>query len=121
MHPTALYRFALTLCMIIAAALPTAAQQSCPMVEMRVERLPDLHVPRLGHSVVVVNGEVTVFGGHTTGFIPTQTAEYFSDGEWHTMQMVYPHDHATTAVTPTGGCCLPEDTRRSSASDRPLH
>lgn len=106
MHPTALYRSALTLCMIIAAALPTAAQQSCPMVEMQVERLPDLHVPRLGHSVVVVNGEVTVFGGHTTGFIPTQTAEYFSDGEWHTMQMVYPHDHATTAVTPTGEVLL---------------
>lgn len=68
-------------------------EASCPLVKIEVERLPDLHVPRTGHQTLLVNGEITVFGGHTSGFVITPTAEYFSDGEWHEMQMVYSHDH----------------------------
>jgi AraC-like DNA-binding protein len=37
-------------------------------------------------------------GGHTSGFVPTKTAEYFKDGEWHVMQMAYTHDD---------GLCVP--------------
>ena len=70
----------------------------CPRVKIKAERLPDLNIPRNSHSAVCINGEVTVFGGHTTNFIPTQTAEYFKDGEWHLMQMAYSHDN---------GLCLP--------------
>lgn len=52
------------------------------MVKMEVQRLPDLNIPRAGHAVFVVNGELTVVGGHTSGFVPTATAEYYSGGEW---------------------------------------
>jgi len=76
----------------------TSLADDCPRVKIKAERLPDLNIPRNGHSAVCINGEVTVFGGHTTNFIPTQTAEYFKDGEWHLMQMAYPHDN---------GLCLP--------------
>ena len=37
-------------------------------------------------------------GGHTSGFVPTKTAEYLKDGEWHVMQMAYNHDD---------GLCVP--------------
>ena len=59
---------------------------------MKVRRLPDLNVPRTGHAAFCVNGEVTVVGGHTSGFVPTQTAEYYAGGKWHLMSTVYTHD-----------------------------
>ena len=43
------------------------------MVRMQVERLPDLNVPRILHTVFCAGGEVVAAGGHTTGFVPTQT------------------------------------------------
>ena len=61
--------------------------------EMDWERLPDLTVPRAGHSLLYLNGELTVIGGHTTGFIPTPTAEYFKDGKWNTLSSLYTHDN----------------------------
>ena len=66
--------------------------------EMAWERLPDLTVPRAGHALLQLNGELTVIGGHTTGFIPTATAEYFKDGRWNRVQSLYTHDN---------GFCLP--------------
>ena len=48
---------------------------SCPMVRIVPERLPDLTVPRSGHNIFYVNGELTVVGGHTTHFVPSPTAE----------------------------------------------
>ena len=66
--------------------------------EMAWERLPDLTVPRAGHALLQLNGELTVIGGHTTGFIPTATAEYFKDGRWNQVQSLYTHDN---------GFCLP--------------
>lgn len=74
------------------------AAEDCPKVKLQVERLPDLNIPRADHSVLVVGGEPIVVGGHTSGFVPTATAEYYSDGEWHLLETVYPHDH---------GFCLP--------------
>ena len=82
----------------LAAAAVGASQDSCPKVRMEVRRLPDLNVPRYGHATFCVNGEVTVAGGHTSGFVPTQTAEYYADGKWHLMSTVYTHDD---------GLCLP--------------
>ena len=66
----------------------------CPMVKMEAERLPDLTTPRAGHIAVCTSGELMVIGGHTTGFVPTATAEYFSDGTWHQLPTTYAHDHA---------------------------
>ena len=57
--------------------------QASDIVRLQVERLPDLNVPRAGHQLFYVNGELTVAGGHTDGFVPTPTAEYYKDGKWH--------------------------------------
>lgn len=59
---------------------------------MEYDRLPDLQTPRCAHGFTVAGGKLCAFGGHTTGFVPVATAEYFSDGEWHTIPMTYPHD-----------------------------
>ena len=81
--------------------------------QLQVERLPDLNVPRSGHFLAFVGGELTVFGGHTTGFIPTVTAEYFRDGSWHLMDMYFPHDAGFGVILPSdevlvgGGCAEP--------------
>lgn len=75
---------------------------TCPVVKLEAVRMPDLNVPRVGHSVFVVNGEPTVVGGHTTSFVPTATAEYFSDGEWHLMQTAYPHDEGFSVPLSSG-------------------
>ena len=78
--------------------------------ELRVERLPDLNVPRNGHFLTYVDGELTVIGGHTTGFIPTATAEYFQGGSWHLLDTYFPHDFGFGLVLPSeqvlvgGGC-----------------
>ena len=45
-----------------------------------------------------VNGEPTVVGGHTSGFVPTATAEYYRNGKWHQISTVYTHDN---------GFCIP--------------
>lgn len=91
----------------LAAVLPTAAQQpgtvgSCPEARIELEQLPDLNIARAGHQVFCANGEYVVAGGHTNGFVPTPTAEYFKDGKWHVMQMVYSHDFGVSATLKSG-------------------
>ena len=76
------------------------------MVKMTAERLPDLHVPRAGHSIVVAGGELTVVGGHTTSFVPTPTLEYYSDGEWHLVETAYTHDNGLATVLASGDVLL---------------
>lgn len=84
----------------------TMAADYCPMIHTKVERLPDLNIPRNGHSAVCMNGVVTVFGGHTTNFVLTPTAEYYKDGEWHLMDMAYPHDNGLCMVLRSGKVLL---------------
>ena len=54
----------------------------------------------------MLNGELTVFGGHTSGFVPTSTAEYFSNGQWHQLPMVYPHDDGISVTLRSGKVLL---------------
>ena len=68
------------------------------VLPMTVERLPDLNVPRNAHTAAFLNGELTVIGGHTTGFIPTNTAEYYSNGAWHLIDSYFPHDYGFGVV-----------------------
>ena len=94
-----------------------AAQQvdtlGCKAVQIETEQLPDLNIPRYGHCTFFVGDELTVIGGHTSGFVPTATAEYFNDGAWHTVNTVYPHDHGIVIpmksgkVLICGGCREP--------------
>lgn len=82
----------------LTAIFPASAQPTCPTRRIVPERLPDLNIPRSGHSIFYANGELTVVGGHTTGFVPTLTAEYYDNGAWHTMSMVYSHDNGFAVI-----------------------
>lgn len=103
---------ALTFTVMLAACAPgTAGEPTAGGVrQMAVERLPDLNVPRNAHTVAYVNGELTVIGGHSTGFVPTPTAEYYRDGAWHLVNSLFPHDYGFGVVLPSeevlvgGGC-----------------
>jgi len=81
-------------------------QAVCPVVKIQPEQLPSLNTPRSGHHTLYVNGEITVFGGHTSGFVPTPTAEYFKDGAWHQMDMVYTHDAGAALILKSGKVLL---------------
>ena len=87
----------------VSAALP---HDTCKVVKITAERLPDLNIPRNAHNIFCVNGEVTVVGGHTKSFIPTATAEYYKDGEWHLMDTEYPHDNGMCVVLKSGKVLL---------------
>ena len=75
---------------------------SCPLQHIEVQRLPDLHIPRAGHSTYCLNEEIVVFGGHTTGFVPTPTAEYYSNGKWNVIPMTYTHDQGLSLQLSSG-------------------
>lgn len=99
----------------LTALLPLAAMagqavhgsdSKCPEVKIEAERLPSLNTPRSGHEMFYVNGELVVAGGHTSGFVPISTAEYFSDGEWHQIPMVYNHDLGFSVILESGKVLL---------------
>jgi AraC-like DNA-binding protein len=73
-----------------------------PFQPMRVERLPDLHAPRGAHQTRMLDGELTVLGGHTDGFKPLETLEYFRDGAWHVVPMAHAHDGGFAVTLPDG-------------------
>lgn len=83
-----------------------AQDTSCPVVKVELERLPDLNIPRSGHMLFCARGEMVIAGGHTSGFVPTPTAEYFSGGQWHLMQMTYPHDNGFAVPLKSGNVLL---------------
>ena len=87
-------------------AVNDSVKERCPEVKLQLERMPDLNIPRAGHQMFLVNGELVAAGGHTNGFIPTPTAEYYKDGEWHLMQMVYNHDVGFSVVLSNGKVLL---------------
>lgn len=88
---------ALLCCLIALLTLQSQAAGgdtvACQQIRIIPERLPDLNIPRFSNlAVYCQNGELTIFGGHTTGFVLTPTAEYYSDGKWHLIPMTYNHD-----------------------------
>ena len=103
---------AISLAALLAACAPGMAGEPATggVRQMDVERLPDLNVPRNAHTVAYVNGELTVIGGHSTGFVPTPTAEYYREGAWHLVNSLFPHDYGFGIVLPSeevlvgGGC-----------------
>lgn len=78
------------------------ADTSFVQKKMDAVRLPDMNLPRAFHSVFYANGELTVVGGHTSGFVMTRTAEYYSEGAWHLMNTVYMHDNGIAVVMDEG-------------------
>ena len=91
---------------VVLAGVKAKPSDTCRTVRIEAERLPDLTIPRAGHVLCCVNGEITVAGGHTDGFVPTPTAEYLKDGEWHVLQMVYNHDFAASVILKSGKVLL---------------
>ncbi|MBO5583938.1 MAG: AraC family transcriptional regulator [Prevotella sp.] len=85
-----------------AAQKPAGKGATCPMEKLEAVRLADLNVPRDCHSAFVAGGEVVVVGGHTSGFVPTATAEYLHGGKWHLLNTVYSHDQATSLPMRSG-------------------
>ena len=83
-----------------------STSENCPTVKIEAERLPDMSIARCTHAAFFVNGEIVVAGGHTTGFIPTATAEYYHDGQWHTLPMLYTHDGSLAVVLRSGKVLL---------------
>lgn len=96
----------LNLLFIIAAVLSPVAQPAADTAlrqeKLTVERLPDLNLPRFSHNVFYAGNELTVVGGHTSGFVRTPTAEYYEDGAWHLLNTVYPHDNGIAVVLDGG-------------------
>ena len=89
------------------ALLPLVAHtsgntESYPVVKIEAERLPDMNFPRFGHSVLLLNGEPTVIGGHTSNFVPTPTLEYYKGGKWHLVEMAFTHDDGCAVELSTG-------------------
>ncbi len=103
-----LYRLFLLLLTTAVGApiLANGGDASCPIIHITPQRLPDLNIPREGHAVFCAGGELVVAGGHTNGFVPTATAEYLRDGEWHQLPMTYTHDHGTALVLRSGQVLL---------------
>lgn len=71
-------------------------------VPLTVERLPDMNEARQNHVMVCLNGEFTAIGGHTTGFVTSQSAEYFKNGKWPLVPSLYVHDDPVYAQLPDG-------------------
>lgn len=93
----------LLLILLLAGNVLYAAEaETAPFRAMRWEKLPDLNIPRAGHQLLLAGSEMVVVGGHTEGFIRTATAEYFSDGAWHTLKTLYPHDNGFSVRLPNG-------------------
>ena len=115
---------------MMMSVLPVVAQQqeACPVIKLETERLPDLNIPRAGHALFYArlaegrlqgkNGELTVAGGHTNGFVPTPTAEYLKDGKWHTMPMTYTMTSVSPWCSSRVRSFLPEDVSSPQASAR---
>ena len=87
---------------LLSTSESISAADTFTVKKIEVERLPDLNIPRAGHQVFYAGGELTVAGGHTNGFVPTPTAEYYADGKWHQMPMTYNHDFGLSVVLKSG-------------------
>ncbi len=71
-------------------------------VPMKAKRLPDMNEARMSHGLVWASDHLLAIGGHTTGFVPSTTAEYYEGGRWHTLSTLYPHDTPFALVLKNG-------------------
>ena len=101
------FRCWLLLAPAVAVAQPQTAD-SVALVKMEVRRLPSLNTPRLGHSLLWVDGRLMAAGGHTNGFVPVATAEFLAPGDtaWREQPTVYTHDFGTALHLSSGRVML---------------
>ena len=112
----------LILLSLLATVLTASAgvEDSCKWVRIEPERLPDMTIARAGHTVFYADGELTVVGGHTSGFKLTSTAEYFREGEWHLVNTVYLHDNGMAVVLDHGRKALIAGGHETTVPPTPL-
>lgn len=95
--------FFVLLVMMSCQQSPEVIQHSdIAFLPMETKRLPDLNEPRIGHALVWAGDHILTIGGHTTGFVPSTTAEYYESGRWHTIPTLYPHDTPFALVLKDG-------------------
>jgi len=75
-------------------------------VPMPARQMPSMLSPRSAHGLCELDGEWTVFGGHTSGFVREGSAEYYARGKWHRMEMLYAHDTPFLLATGTAEALL---------------
>lgn len=82
---------------------PEVIQQGdIQFVPMESKRLPDMNEPRSGHVLVWAGDHILAVGGHTSGFLPVSTAEYYQKGRWHILSTTYTHDTPFALVLSDG-------------------
>ena len=79
-----------------------ARPDETPWKPLQVEHLASLNKPRGQHRTLMAGGELVVIGGHTNGFKPIETLEYYRDGVWHEVPMHYSHDNGFALPLPDG-------------------
>lgn len=89
--------------LILLAVLAAACSQGTGGGALQWPELPE---PVATPYVMALNGEPTLFGGHTDGFLLSSSAWYLKDGAWHKVLMKYPHDHGFCAPLPDGRVML---------------
>ena len=75
---------------------------------LAVEQLADMNTPRISHQILPTDDGFAVFGGHTTGFSMTKTAERYNSatGTWTQMNMPNYHDYSGSIVLSDGQLLL---------------
>ena len=93
-------------------------------VKMEAERLPDMLTSRSDFILIRSGNEIVAAGGHTDGFNPSAAAEYYADGQWHSLpDMKAPHDIPFSVTLPDGkiliggGCSLDGGSGRTGNVD----
>ena len=79
-----------------------ARPDETPWKLLQVEHLASLNKPRGQHRTLMAGGVLVVIGGHTNGFKPIETLEYYRDGVWHEVPMHYSHDNGFALPLPDG-------------------
>ena len=70
---------------------------------LKYEKLPDMSVPRRGHSLIAAeNGDIVAVGGHTTGFQLAPSAERLNNGKWEKVGITNAHDGSANIALPDG-------------------
>lgn len=60
---------------------------------LQYEKAADLNVARTSHQVFATSAGLVVIGGHTTYYVPTETAELWQNGQWRPVATNgYPYD-----------------------------
>ncbi|MBR6141947.1 MAG: leucine-rich repeat protein [Bacteroidaceae bacterium] len=82
---------------------PTLTQE-----KLYATRLADMGTARICHQIMPTDDGFVVFGGHTTSFVRTQSAERYNiaTDSWTQMTMLYCQDYAAGIVTADGKMLL---------------